>query len=92
VGPGGIPLEKVSLSIESSGAWGPEFKKLWCELKAAQKELKLENYIRMGLPSTWTAFTYSQWWPQKVSFAIARMTAQMVIAGLRKARRFAVPC
>ena len=45
-----------------------------------------KNYIRAGLPYTFTAFTYQQFWPQKISFEIAKFTAKMVIEGLAKAR------
>ena len=85
-GPGVVPVEKVPISIESTGAWGPQLKAIWSEFKARHSFMKKENYIRAGLPYTFTAFTYQQFWPQKISFEIAKFTAKMVIEGLAKAR------
>jgi hypothetical protein len=88
-GPGIIPVEKIPLSFESSGAWGVNMIALWKELKITYKCVQSENYIRQDKPHTWTAFTYAQFWPQRISFAISKYTAQMVIAGLASSRRFA---
>ena len=89
VGVGMYQVAKVPLSFESSGAWGPEMIKLWSEFKAVYKGLRRENYIRQGLPCTFTAFTFGQYWPQRISFAIARHTARMVMDGLYRAKRLA---
>ena len=88
-GPGVIDVEKVPLTMESSGAWGAGLKAFWKELKAKHKALKRENYIRLGIPYTWSAFTFTQYWPQRLSFAVAKHTAQMVIEGLNRARHTA---
>ena len=89
IGPGVITTEKVPLTMESSGAWSAELKLYWGELKSKHKALKRDNYIRLGAPYTWSAFTFSQYWPQRLSFAIAKHTAEMVIEGLRRARQVA---
>ena len=57
-------------------------------LKSKHRLLKKENYIRAGLPHTHTAFTFCQFWPQKISFMINRATAQMVLEGLHRSRKF----
>jgi hypothetical protein len=61
-GIGTFEVKKVPLSFESSGAWGPEMLLLWEEFKDEYKQLKKENYIRQGLPCTFTAFTFGQYW------------------------------
>ena len=81
-----VPVEKIPLSIESTGSWGPQLKALWSEFKGIHNFLDKKNYIRAGKPYTFTAFTYHQFWPQKISFEIAKLTARMVIEGLAKAR------
>ena len=91
VGPGVIPISKVSLSFESSGAFGPAMGDLWKEFKNRHAALETQNYIRAGIPHTCTAFTFAQYWPQRISFAINKFTAQMMMLGLRKSRRSAVP-
>ena len=87
-GAGVIPVTKVPLPVEASGAWGAELKTYWKELKSKHRLLKKENYIRAGLPHTHSAFTFCQFWPQKVSFAINRATAEMVLEGLHRSREF----
>ena len=89
IGPGIINTVKVPLTIESSGAWSDELKLYWKELKCKHKDLKRENYIRLGVPYTWSAFTFTQYWPQRLSFAIAKHTAEMVMEGLSRARHIA---
>ena len=64
-GPGIFPYEKIPLSFESSGAFGESMKILWAELKARHNKIQKEDYIRAGLPYTFTAFTFSQYWPQR---------------------------
>lgn len=87
-GAGIIPVTKVPLPVEASGAWGAELKAYWKELKTKHRLLKKENYIRAGLPHTHTAFTFCQFWPQKISFGINRATAHMVLEGLHRSRKF----
>ena len=77
----GSSHEKIPLSFESSGAFGDNMKILWAELKARHSKIQKEDYIRAGLPYTFTAFTFSQYWPQKISFAISKFTARMVMDG-----------
>ena len=85
-GPGIFPYEKIPLSFESSGAFGDNMKILWAELKARHSKIQKEDYIRAGLPYTFTAFTFSQYWPQRISFAISKFTARMVMDGLFRAK------
>ena len=57
-------------------------------LPASFSNIQKDVYIRPGLPCTFTAFTYSQYWPQRMSFAISKFTAKMVcMDGLFRANR-----
>ena len=88
-GVGFMPVEKVPLPIESSGAWSEELHAIFKEASIMHRETSGgQNYVREGKPFTWTAFSFQQYWPQRISFAIARFTAQMVISGLGRSRRF----
>ena len=91
VGYGVIRTEKVPLSFESSGAFGPNMRDLWEELKDIHKQSSSGNFVREGLPHTWTAFTYVSFWPQQLSFLINRFTAEMVLQGLSVARQSVLP-
>ena len=86
--PGIFPYEKIPLSFESSGAFGDNMKILWAELKARHNKIQKEDYIRAGLPYTFTAFmiTFSQYWPQRISFAMSKFIARMVMDGLFRAK------
>ena len=88
VGPGVVSVDKVPLSVESSGAWGKELRALWKELKSLHRSNNNESYIRQGKPHTWSAFTFAQHWPQRISFMINRTTARMVMDGLKASRIF----
>jgi len=87
-GAGIIPVKKVPLPVEASGAWGVEMKAYFKELKGKHRSSKKDNYIRAGVPHTFAAFTFYQYWPQRISFAIARATAEMVLEGLHRSRKF----
>jgi hypothetical protein len=88
-GVGFMPIEKIPLPIESSGAWGEGLRELFREASIMHRETSGGlNYVRQGKPFTWTAFSFQQYWPQRISFAIARFTAQMVLSGLGRSRRF----
>ena len=82
----GFPYEKTPLSFESSGAFGDNMKIIWAVLKARHSKIQKEDYIRAGLPYTFTAFTFSQYWPQRISFAISKFTARMVMDGIFRAK------
>ena len=81
-GLGIISFEKVPAAFESSGAWGKSMLALWVDTKAAAKVAKLENYVLAEKEHTWSAFTFHQMVPQKISFAIAKWTARGVLRGL----------
>ena len=83
-----VSVDKVPLSVESSGAWSKEFRALWKELKSLHRSNNNESYIRQGKPHTWSAFTFAQYWPQRISFMINRTTARMVMDGLKASRIF----
>ena len=87
-GPGVVSVDKVPLSIESSGAFGSNLRALWKELKRRHKQEEKENYIRLGKPYTWSAFTFAQYWPQRISFLINKATARIVMDGLKRSRTF----
>ena len=80
--PGIISYEKVPAAFESSGAWGKSMLALWVNIKAAAKKAKLENYVLAEKEHTWSAFTFQQMVPMKISFAIAKCTARCVLRGL----------
>ena len=86
LGHGIINFDKVPFVIESSGAWGKSARELWHMLKQKAKAIKLQNYVRANKPRTWTAFTFSSFYSQAISFAVAKHTAQAVIRGLQSAR------
>jgi hypothetical protein len=85
-GPGIITFDKVPAAFESSGAWGHSFIDTWKSMKVAAKEEKLANYVISGSEHTWSAFTYSQMVPQKISFCIALWTARAVLRGIAASR------
>ena len=55
---------------------------MWGELKGRFKELGGE-YTIDKCRKTWSAFTPYQWYPQRISFAVAKLTARLVIAGVK---------
>ena len=88
-GLGLLNFEVVPFAFQSSGAWGVQGQLIWKELKVrlkAQKEL-LEAYQDGGHPTTWSAFTPYQWFPQCFSFAVARHSACLVMIGIRQGFR-----
>ena len=85
-GPGIISFEKVPFAVESSGAWGRIAKDLWKQLKRYAKKVKHPNYVQSQQPHTWTAFTFGTFYVQVISFAVAKLTAQAVLRGLKSAR------
>ena len=86
-GPRFFPYEKIPLSFKSSGPFGDNMKIIWAEPKARHSKIQKEDYIRVGLPYTFIAFTLSQYWRQRISFAISKFTARMVIDGSFRAKR-----
>ena len=85
-GPGIVTFDKVPFAIESSGAWGKSTKGFWNKMKGKAKEIKLENYVMANKPRTWSAFTFSSFYSQAISFAVAKYTAQAVLRGLKSSR------
>jgi hypothetical protein len=89
-GVGLLQFDKVPFVCETSGAFGKEALKLWAWLKAKARELRLENYVMAEKQHTWSAFTFQQMYPQRISFAIAKLTARAVIQGLVRSQRLSV--
>ena len=85
-GAGIVNFDKVPFVIESSGAWGKFAREFWHAMKQKAKEIKLQNYVKAHKPRTWTAFTFSSFYTQAISFAVAKHTAQAVIRGLQISR------
>jgi hypothetical protein len=81
-GPGIVTFEKVPAAFESSGAWGKSMLEVWVGLKAAAKKAKLQNYVLSHREHTWSAFTFSQMIPQRISFNVAKWTARAVLRGM----------
>jgi hypothetical protein len=89
-GVGLLQFDKVPFVLETSGAFGKEALKLWACLKAKAHQLKLENYVMAEKQHTWSAFTFQQMYPQRISFAVAKFTARAVIQGLVRSQRLSV--
>ena len=53
---------------------------------AAEHEAGLDNYVVAGKPFTWSAFTFEQMVPQKVSWVIMRQNANAIIQGAQRSR------
>ena len=83
---GVLHFDKVPAAFEVTGAFGKEVLKLWKEAKSLHKGLfGGQNYIKLQMPRTWTAFTFSQMYPQLLSFTINLWTARQKIRGHRRA-------
>ena len=76
-----VDFQKFGIAFESSGAFGRQALSLWCELKYAAAEVGLDNYIVSGKPHTksWSAFTFEQMLPQKVSWKIHYKNAESIM-------------
>ena len=72
--------------IQSSGAFGKTALKVWDRLKYVAAEVGLDNYVVAGKPFTWSAFTFEQMIPQKVSWVIMRQNANAIIQGAQRSR------
>ena len=81
-----LDFDFVPFALESSGALGPAASALWKELKAANRKLGQQSRIAQELPHTWSAFTFSQFHMQRLSFTSARATAVAVLQGVKRAR------
>ena len=79
------------MAFESSGAFGKTAKKVWSRLKFLADEAELDNYVIVEKPYTWTAFTFEQMSPQRVSWAIMVHNAEQILCGARISRRFIQP-
>ena len=49
-------------------------------------EVGLDNYVVAGKPMTWSAFTFEQMVPQKVSWVIMRQNANAIIQGAQRSK------
>ena len=87
MGLGVMNFEVLPFALESSGALGKHATLLWKSLKKQFKKLGVCNYILHDMPRTWSAFTPFQWFPQRLSFTVAKLTARMVIAGVKASAR-----
>ena len=79
---GGWPELEPGVAFESSGAFGKTALKVWDRLKYVASEVGLDNYVIAGNPCTWSAFTFEQMVPQKVSWVIMRQNANAIIQGV----------
>ena len=85
---GVVQFEKVPAVLESTGAFGNRLLALWEEAKAIHKALPHEermNYVRKDKPRTWSAFTFAQMYPQRLSFHVNLWTARARLRGWRNA-------
>ena len=69
-GLGFLDFNKCGVAFESSGAFGKTAKMVWSRLKFLADEADLDNYVIAEKPYTWTAFTFEQMFPQRVSWII----------------------
>jgi hypothetical protein len=90
-GLGFLDFNKCGVAFESSGAFGKTAKKVWSRLKFLADEADLDNYVIAEKPYTWTAFTFEQMFPQRVSWAIMVHNAEQILCGARISRRFIQP-
>ena len=74
-----VDFQKFGIAFESSGAFRRQALSLWSELKYDAAEIGLGNYIVSGKPHTWSAFTFEQMLPQKVSWKIHYKNARSVM-------------
>ena len=82
-GLGMVNFEVVPFAFESSGAWGVCAQKLWSGMKKRFKDAGCEYFLDSSRPRTWSAFTAFQWYPQRISFAVAKLTARLVLRGVK---------
>ena len=59
---------------------------VWDRLQYVAAEVGLDNYVVAGKPFTWSAFTFEQMIPQKVSWVIMRQNANAIIQGAQRSR------
>ena len=78
-----MPFEFIPFAFESSGAFSRIGCDLWKELSGS---FHGDNYIRQEKPFTWSAFTFQQMIPQKLSFAVHFWSARAAMRGLSYAR------
>jgi hypothetical protein len=83
-GLGFLDFQKFGVAFESSGAFGKTALKVWDRLKYMAAEVGLDNYVVAGKPCTWSAFTFEQMIPQKVSWVIMRQNANAIVQGVQR--------
>ena len=74
----------VPFAFESSGAWSASGLKLWKELKAIYRKSGQPNYVVQEVEHTWSAFTFQQMIPQKLSFDVHYWSARASIRAIRR--------
>ena len=74
-----VNFQKLGIAFESSGAFGRQALSLWAQLKYIATEIGLDNYIVSGVPHTWSAFTFEQMIPQKISWIIQVKNAEAIM-------------
>ena len=74
-----VDFQKFGIAFESSGAFGRQALSLWAQLKHAANEIGLDNYVTSGLPHTWSAFTFEQMIPQKISWIVHVKNAEAIV-------------
>ena len=83
---GFLDFQKFGVAFESSGAFGKAALKVWDRLKYMAAEVGLDNYVIASKPFTWSAFTFEQMVPQKVSWVIMRQNANAIIQGAQRSK------
>ena len=58
--------------------------KLWKELKAIYRKSGKLNYVVQEVEHTWSAFTFQQMVPQKLSFDVHYWSARASICAIRR--------
>jgi len=85
-----LPFVKVPLAFETTGAMGRETQEWWesvLELERRERGDAAEPSRRdMGLDHTWTANSFSSFWLQSISMAIARTQAESVMMWIGKSQ------
>ena len=81
-----LELWSYGVAFESLGAFGKTALKVWDRLKYMAAEVGLDNYVVTGKYFTWSAFTFEQMVPQKVSWVIMRHNANAIIHGAQRSK------
>ena len=87
----GIPFKFQPLAFEATGAMGAETQKWWKSIVQLEESMRTEgSSLRdQGLDHTWSANSFSSYWRQHISMAMAKAQAQGVANCIARSRPLA---